>query len=294
MKIDQIEQFYQLIDQLQTQGAEHNQLLLSIGNGYCLIRGKKGSSSLEVELSNGRAIKKMEDSKNPQKIKELGFRSRKTAAENDKREVHFETQEQLLSWLKKLWQSLTVLFTGRTDFIFAKLFLGNQEILDNENLILGMRALSVERTWSARQKVYWRVARGEFLLALTPSRDFYSLLDDPSFSLDQEQIESELTHQFQYKKQFLMSDLDQMTQELSPLICDFISGYQSIAIFSDYQQLKQFEPRGLPYLKVTGSLLIYYFLKKKYASLLINPRGDVGGELYANEIQAIYDIISKE
>jgi hypothetical protein len=294
MKIDQIEQLFELVEKLQTQGADHNQLLLSIGHGYCLIRGKKGSQSLEIELANGRAIKKMEASKNPQKIKELGFRARKTAAENDKRELHFDQISLLHNWLTKLWQALPLLFTGRNDFIFAKLFLGTHDHIDHESLIQGMRALSTERTWSARQKVYWRLARGEFLLALKPSLDFYSLLDDPSFELDQEQIESELMQQFQHKKQYLMTELDQMSSQITPLICDFISGYQSIAIFSDYQQLKLFEPRGLPYLRITGSLLIYYFIKHKYASLLINPRGIVGGELYANEIASIYDIISKE
>jgi hypothetical protein len=293
MKIDHIDALNALIQKLQTEGGQHNQLLLSIEKGYCLIKGKKGQKGLEIELSNGRALKNMEDSKNPQLIKELGFRARRTLAENDKRELHFDDEATQKQWFKKLWGALPLIFKGRHDPIFAKLFLGDHLHLDNQHMLDGMKALSKERTFSARQKVYWRLARGEFLLAIKPHTDFYSLYDEPQIVLDEDQLDSDLHHQFFHPHTYLMSDLDQMTKELNPMILDRITGYPSIGIFTDIQQLKLFEPRGLPYIKLTGSLLIYYFLQKKFSSLLINPKGEIGGELYQNEITAIYDFISQ-
>jgi hypothetical protein len=293
MKIDHVDTFNKLVSQLQTEGGIDNQLLLSTEKGYCLIKGKKGQSGLEIEISNGRALKQMDDLKNPQIIKELGFRARRTLAENDKRELHFDDVEMQKQWFKKLWGALPLIFKGRHHPIFAKLFLGDHLKLDNQSILDGMKALSKERSFSARQKVYWRLARGEFLLALRPESDFYSLYDDLKVNMDEDQIESDLQHHFLNPKLYLMSDLDQMQKDLDPMILDKITGYPSIGIFTDMHQLKLFEPRGLPYLKLTGSLLIYYFLQKKFSSLLINPRGEIGGELYQNEISSIYEIISQ-
>ena len=58
-------------------------------------------------------------------------------------------------------------------------------------------------------------------------------------------------------------------------------------LFSDWDSLRYWDPRGHPVRKSRGSPLFLGLAQTDVGSLLINPQGQVGGELYRNEILAI-------
>ena len=59
------------------------------------------------------------------------------------------------------------------------------------------------------------------------------------------------------------------------------------AVFSDWNALRHWDPRGHRYEKVKGSPYFLGLAQTEAGSVLINPQGLVGGELYRNEILAI-------
>ncbi|MCP4806671.1 MAG: SseB family protein [Proteobacteria bacterium] len=71
-----------------------------------------------------------------------------------------------------------------------------------------------------------------------------------------------------------------------------LSGTRVVGVFSDWDELSWFEPRGLPYVRISGRDLIKKLVEEPdVGSLLINPKGRVGGELYRNELQTIRSAI---
>ena len=59
------------------------------------------------------------------------------------------------------------------------------------------------------------------------------------------------------------------------------------SVFSDWGALRHWDPRGHRYKKVKGSPYFLGLAQTEAGSVLINPQGLVGGELYRNEILAI-------
>jgi hypothetical protein len=59
------------------------------------------------------------------------------------------------------------------------------------------------------------------------------------------------------------------------------------AVFTDLHALDRFRDNRRPYLLVQGIRLIQCAIAHRIGALTINPSSDVGGELYANELEAI-------
>ena len=66
------------------------------------------------------------------------------------------------------------------------------------------------------------------------------------------------------------------------------------AVFTSDKSLRTYDPRGLPFRIITGRLLFPLLQKRKAGSLLINPNGDFGGELYKHEIDSICDAMNRK
>jgi hypothetical protein len=62
-------------------------------------------------------------------------------------------------------------------------------------------------------------------------------------------------------------------------------------IFSDWASLRHWDPRGHTFRASRGSPLFLGLAETDVGSILINPQGQVGGELYRNEILAIAEAI---
>jgi len=65
------------------------------------------------------------------------------------------------------------------------------------------------------------------------------------------------------------------------------SGRPILGVFSDWAALRLWSPRGHEYWPIHGSELFEMALERQPVSMRINPNGDVGGELYAHELEML-------
>ena len=68
---------------------------------------------------------------------------------------------------------------------------------------------------------------------------------------------------------------------------DTIGTFLTYAAFTDDKYIKQLDPRGCPVQIWYAYQFIPELLQKNAGSLILNPKGDVRGELYRNELQSI-------
>jgi hypothetical protein len=68
---------------------------------------------------------------------------------------------------------------------------------------------------------------------------------------------------------------------------DRLGAFPVIAGFTDIDSLRLWQPKGWPFVAMSGARLVPLAVTRRVGSLLINPRGNVGGELYINELESI-------
>jgi hypothetical protein len=59
------------------------------------------------------------------------------------------------------------------------------------------------------------------------------------------------------------------------------------AVFTDDKAIRCWDPRGTFWLKSYGFEIIRTLMPLNPGSLMINPRGDVAGEFYKNELKTL-------
>ena len=74
---------------------------------------------------------------------------------------------------------------------------------------------------------------------------------------------------------------------------DKIGTFQCYAAFTEDKYIKQYDPRGCSVVEQYVHEFIPLLLEKNPGSLIINPKGDLRGELYRNELQSIASALSK-
>lgn len=65
------------------------------------------------------------------------------------------------------------------------------------------------------------------------------------------------------------------------------SGRPTLGAFTDWASLRLWAPRGCSYWPIHGSVLFEMAMERKPVTLRINPDGDIGGELYAHEVEML-------
>ncbi|HLT38691.1 MAG TPA: SseB family protein, partial [Enhygromyxa sp.] len=65
------------------------------------------------------------------------------------------------------------------------------------------------------------------------------------------------------------------------------SGRPTLGAFTDWASLRLWEPRGCAYWPIHGSSLFEMAMDRKPVTMRINPDGDIGGELYAHEVEML-------
>lgn len=70
-----------------------------------------------------------------------------------------------------------------------------------------------------------------------------------------------------------------------------ISGWDTFAVFTDLGALRRYDPRVGLYRVLGGRTLFPSLMDTRIGSLLINPKGQVGGELYRNEVQTLANAV---
>lgn len=72
-----------------------------------------------------------------------------------------------------------------------------------------------------------------------------------------------------------------------PMEVDRLGKFPVIAAFTDMSSLRLWQPRGAHYRSQAVADLVPRAVARRVGSLLINPRGMVGGELYLNELESL-------
>ena len=92
----------------------------------------------------------------------------------------------------------------------------------------------------------------------------------------------------QLYRRLLAAEVLLLVEGEEPAVVGDLQGWEVAACFTDWDALGLFDPRGRPYTLMRGRALApLLYARPRLGSLLINPRGTVGGELYRNELEAL-------
>ena len=134
--------------------------------------------------------------------------------------------------------------------------LGPAESVRNPDIIKLMRTLSLKRDWDARRALYSALLGSTMLIPI-----------DPELLAHEDVIE--------------------------PIEVDRLGKFPVIAAFTDIDSLRLWRPRGAPYRAIAVTELVPQAVARRVGSLLINPKGVVGGELYINELESMNDALKR-
>lgn len=258
-------------------GGDHNRIILQGDRGYLALSSSCGESEAELILAAGRSLTQSLTEEEAQKLYDQGFR-RKSAAHPFVRTVNMGDQASREALVQEILNFAHPLYLSHWREGNIESRLGDRPELQSGRLVESMRKLSKLRDMSSRQKMYWSVIRTEVLLALNEA---------PPKSLAKERgrtqwVESGLT------------DVESISSSIRPRSFKDLTGYQSAAIFSDIESFEHIDPRGIYWVQIPGRLAISLTLAWGWDSLLINPHGKIGGELYRNELSSIVEGLKQQ
>lgn len=247
-----------LVDQLQrltASGGADNRLVVAVGDHYAIFHGRRGAPELTVEAVTNFYLQGPAQL-TPARTRVLGERG--FAERPGKNNVYREVRPDGPAALERLADDTLALFAAAYgapagEPASFELQLGDPEPTRNPELVRAMRALAVRRDMDARHRVYVAVMNGAFLVPTDP--------DAPAPG--------------------------------EPRTVDRLGAFPVIAGFTDHDSLRLWQPRGCPFIQVPGARLVPLAVARKVGSLLINPRGNVGGELYINELQSIAEALAR-
>lgn len=78
-----------------------------------------------------------------------------------------------------------------------------------------------------------------------------------------------------------------------PLCLEMMGPWPVFAAFTDATSLRAHDPRGLPRQRLYGHELFPRLMRTPIGALKINPGGEVGGELYRNEIETLANAVRR-
>ncbi len=133
---------------------------------------------------------------------------------------------------------------------------GPAESVRNPDLIKLMRTLSLKRDWDARRALYSALLGSIMLVPI-----------DPVLLASEDVVE--------------------------PIEVDRLGKFPVIAAFTDIDSLRLWQPRGAPYRALPVTEIVPQAVARRVGSLLINPKGVVGGELYINELESMNDALKR-
>lgn len=269
-------QILEALTRVTREGGHDNRWVIQGDRGYIAVRGELGEDDLVIKAAAGRSLDRLLAEDEVKRLYEAGFR-RKNAASAFERIITIEHEAQRAQLTRELLDLLSDLYTSSLSEVTCSERLGDRVSLHPKRLTDAMKRLSVKRDMSSRQKVYWAVIRAEVLLALS---------EPPPVSLTRERGRTQWVEAGQNQIADISSSVKLKTFK-------DVTGYQSVAIFSDLDAYEATDPRGINWVQLPGKLAIALVLAQGWDSLLINPHNAVGGELYRNELTSIMDGLSQ-
>ena len=252
-----IERLRPLMIGLLAEGGGDNRLVMQGDRGYMVVEGEQGGDRYTVQAAVGRAISRELDPSDAQNLYSQGFR-RPTAASLYKRSYGSDELDTLLKISEQAMSQIYLSQPEDPNLLQLNLKLGDRDDLSNERLLRAIEKLSKVRNMSARQKLYWAFVKATLLLAVDS--------DVPEFE--------------GIPRRALIGRINYMSFKE-------ITSYHSVGVFTDEESAMKYDPRGLRVYKISGRDLAALCVADKVDSILINPRGHIGGELYRNEILSI-------
>lgn len=237
------------LQQLTTSGGADNRLVVAAGDYYVVIHGRLGASELVCEVVSNFYLGGPAEL-TPARLRSLGERGyfERSGKNNLFRDVRLTGPDAHARLADELLALFAQIFGVEADAPASfDLQLGDPEPTRNPDLIRAMKALAVRRDMDARQRVYVAVMNAAFLMPVNPAG---------------------------------------RTPD-EPLEVDRLGNFPVIAAFTEIDSLRLWQPKGWPFALVPGARLVPLAVSRRVGSLLINPRGNVGGELYINELESI-------
>jgi hypothetical protein len=232
---------------LLTEGGSGNRLTLEGDRGFMVVSAARGGGVGRVQAAAMRRGRDLSEEE-AQRLYDLGFR-RRTAADPFEQSlpIYGEADRLVLGALLSTLMGDLYLTHGAP--LDARLHLGDAPTLVAQRLQEAMKRASEARDNASRQSLYWAFVRGRLLLAL----------DAPAEEL----------------------------AGATPRSFKALTGYESAAVFTSWEESLRYDARGLDVVECGGRELLPLLLERGVGSLLVNPRGRLGGEFYRNELASM-------
>jgi hypothetical protein len=244
----------QLVDalhRLTESRAREARLLLCAGPVYLLWVARRGTAKLAQESISSAALPQEYklSSERGQLMRELGF-GKRGSRRNWQRE-HGSDRSSLTRAAEEALDILSRIY-GVADPITTELTEDDVEHPENPALIAAMRKVAKGFDEANRRAMYTELLNATFLVPIDPAQGEDAEGSEAFFSFE--------TH---------------------------ASGRPTLGAFTDWASLRLWEPRGFAYWPIHGSSLFEMAMDRNPVTMHINPDGDIGGELYAHEVEML-------
>ncbi len=243
------ETLVQHLEQLSQSGGADNRLIVASRDYYMIFHGKRGAPELIGEAVSNFYLPRAAEL-TPGRLGQLsarGYRERPNR-NNLYRSLKVQDGAELRTFADEVMDLFARAYGVEAgEAAEFDLQLGEPESLKNPEIIRLMRLLSEKRDWDTRRMLYTALLNATMLVPIDPDG---AAVDEP-------------------------------------LEVDKLGKFPVIAAFTDIASLRLWNPRGVNYRSQAMSDLVPRAVVRRVGSLLINPRGLVGGELYINELESL-------
>lgn len=243
------------IESLVRSGGDDNRLVLQGRGGYLVVCGVKGAASVTTYAASGRLLtgdRKLSTDAQ-QQLYDAGFR-RRVQADPFGRSSPLTADTDAERLAAELATLAERLYGEQRS---TRVLLGDAPQIENPTVLGAMTHLSKARSMPARFGLYSTLVRAELLLMVESG--------GPKW---------------------------QPGAPLRPVTVEQLSERPVFVVFTDWATAKRYDARGPRCTQVGGAALFPALKALRPALLRINPRGQIGGELYGHEVDTISDKIT--
>lgn len=225
--------------------------MVSAGPVYILWIARRGATQLEQESIASAALPQEYklSSERGQLMRDLGF-GKRGGRRNWKRE-HGSDRASLARAAEEALDIFSRIYAVDLP-LTAELIEDDTEHPENPSLIAAMRKVAKGFDEAIRRAMYTELLNATFLVPIDPAQGEDAEGSDAFFDFE--------TH---------------------------ASGRPTLGAFTDWASLRLWEPRGSAYWPIHGSSLFEMAMERNPVTMRINPDGDIGGELYAHEVEML-------
>ena len=126
--------------------------------------------------------------------------------------------------------------------------------------------------------------------SVTLHTDILSGITNSSFTKTMRTLSQKRTHELRlevYRMFINATFMLAIDDDGEPRKVDTLANLPCFAVFTDDKSLRCWDPRGTLWKQLYGFEVINAIMKHNPGSLMINPRGNISGELYKNELQTL-------